>query len=73
MDSLSSAGLLSIFPSSDSFESINPTQFYAELERSVESYLLNDAADADAGLKLIVVVAVAVASLFAFVQCNFTG
>uniref|UniRef100_A0A803MD26 Uncharacterized protein n=1 Tax=Chenopodium quinoa TaxID=63459 RepID=A0A803MD26_CHEQI len=73
VDSLSSAGARTIFQFADSFESLDPSQFYSELERAVESYLVNDTVEANASFKIILVVSIAVAALLAFFQCNFIG
>ncbi|KAK9715831.1 hypothetical protein RND81_06G192400 [Saponaria officinalis] len=68
VDALSSAASRTVFQLADSVDSPDPTQFFAELERVVESFLTDASAD-----KVFLVVSVAVAALLAFVQCNFSG
>ncbi|KAH9607986.1 hypothetical protein KSS87_016735 [Heliosperma pusillum] len=68
IDALSSAATRSVFQLADSFDSSTPTLFYAELDRAVESFLIDTDDD-----KVFLVVSVAVAALLAFLQCNFTG
>ncbi|XP_074269469.1 uncharacterized protein LOC141592626 [Silene latifolia] len=68
VDALSSTATRSVFRLADSFVSSTPTQFYAELDRAVESFLIDRDDD-----KVFLVVSVAVAALLAFLQCNFTG
>ncbi|GMH03114.1 hypothetical protein Nepgr_004953 [Nepenthes gracilis] len=53
-------------------DSVDANQFYAEVERSVESFL-TCTGDDDALPKVILVVSIAIAALLAFVQCNMTG
>ncbi|KAL9224749.1 hypothetical protein vseg_000758 [Gypsophila vaccaria] len=70
VDALSSAAARTAFQHlADSSE---PTQFFAELERVVESFLTGGGDD-DGDDKALLVVSVAVAALLAFVQSCFTG
>lgn len=73
MDSLFSDASRTVFTHADSLDSLDPAQFYAELERAVESYLMDDGGDSDASSRFLVVVSIAVAAFLAFVQCNMIG
>ncbi|KAJ8425178.1 hypothetical protein Cgig2_010787 [Carnegiea gigantea] len=73
VDSLSSDATRAVVHSADSFQSIDPSEFYAGLERAIESYLVDAAGGGDASSRFLVVVSVAVAAFLAFIQCNVTG
>ncbi|GAB4853470.1 hypothetical protein Ancab_017660 [Ancistrocladus abbreviatus] len=77
VEALSSNAARSVFKFADSFDSADPSEFYSELERTVELYLADNGEDDndhhDRLLRTIFVASIAIAAFLAFVQRNMTG